>query len=224
MLLAVDVGNTQTALGLFRRRGARRPLPARDRPEPDGRRARRHALGAARPRRRRRRSASRRRCRRCSASGSASPSAGLQAPLLVVGPGTSDRDPDPLRRPARGRAGPDRRTPSPRSERYGAPVHRRRLRHVARTSTSSRPTGEYVGGVLAPGIEVSMDALFARAARLVKVDFAAPADRDREDDRRRRSSPGSSTASPARWTGSSAASAASSASTRRPSPPAASQT
>src|SRR5512132_3512043 len=34
--------------------------------------------------------------------------------------------------------------------------------------------GEYVGGVLAPGIEVSMDALFARAARLFKVDFAEP--------------------------------------------------
>src|SRR6185437_4404291 len=28
--------------------------------------------------------------------------------------------------------------------------------------------------VLAPGVEVSMDALFARAARLVKVDFAVP--------------------------------------------------
>ena len=36
------------------------------------------------------------------------------------------------------------------------------------------PEGEYVGGVLAPGIEVSMDALFARAARLVKVDYTAP--------------------------------------------------
>jgi type III pantothenate kinase len=36
------------------------------------------------------------------------------------------------------------------------------------------PAGEYVGGVLAPGIEVSMDALFARAARLFKVDFAEP--------------------------------------------------
>jgi type III pantothenate kinase len=31
-----------------------------------------------------------------------------------------------------------------------------------------------VGGVLAPGIEISMDALFARAARLVKVDYATP--------------------------------------------------
>jgi type III pantothenate kinase len=34
--------------------------------------------------------------------------------------------------------------------------------------------GEYVGGVLAPGIEISMDALFGRAARLVKVDFSEP--------------------------------------------------
>ena len=36
------------------------------------------------------------------------------------------------------------------------------------------PEGAYVGGVLAPGIEVSMDALFARAARLVKVDYVEP--------------------------------------------------
>ena len=41
-----------------------------------------------------------------------------------------------------------------------------------------------------------MEALFSSAARLVKVDFAAPADRDRQDDGRRRSSRGSSTASP----------------------------
>ena len=34
--------------------------------------------------------------------------------------------------------------------------------------------GEYIGGVLAPGIEISMDALFARAARLFKVDFVEP--------------------------------------------------
>jgi type III pantothenate kinase len=32
-----------------------------------------------------------------------------------------------------------------------------------------------VGGVLAPGIEISMEALFARAARLVKVDYVEPA-------------------------------------------------
>jgi type III pantothenate kinase len=34
--------------------------------------------------------------------------------------------------------------------------------------------GAYVGGVLAPGVEISMDALFQRAARLTKVDFVEP--------------------------------------------------
>src|SRR5439155_16139027 len=34
--------------------------------------------------------------------------------------------------------------------------------------------GEYVGGVLAPGVEISMDALFERAARLFRVEFTAP--------------------------------------------------
>jgi type III pantothenate kinase len=33
---------------------------------------------------------------------------------------------------------------------------------------------EYIGGVLAPGIEISMDALFQRAARLRKIDFVDP--------------------------------------------------
>ena len=34
--------------------------------------------------------------------------------------------------------------------------------------------GEFAGGVLAPGVQVSMDALFSRAARLPKVPFVAP--------------------------------------------------
>jgi type III pantothenate kinase len=34
--------------------------------------------------------------------------------------------------------------------------------------------GEYLGGAIAPGIETSLDALTARAARLVKVDLVAP--------------------------------------------------
>ena len=58
-------------------------------------------------------------------------------------------------------------------ERYGAPCI------VVDFGTSTNfdvvsPEGEYVGGVLAPGIEISMDALFARAARLFKVDFVEP--------------------------------------------------
>jgi type III pantothenate kinase len=34
--------------------------------------------------------------------------------------------------------------------------------------------GEFVGGVLAPGIEISIDALASRAARLVKVELTRP--------------------------------------------------
>jgi type III pantothenate kinase len=36
------------------------------------------------------------------------------------------------------------------------------------------PRGEYLGGVLAPGLQISADALFARAARLPRVEIVAP--------------------------------------------------
>src|SRR5438874_7758919 len=70
--------------------------------------------------------------------------------------------------------GPDRIANSIAArERYGAPCI------VVDFGTSTNfdvvsAAGEYVGGVLAPGIEISMDALFARAARLLKVDFEEP--------------------------------------------------
>ena len=70
--------------------------------------------------------------------------------------------------------GPDRIVNSIAArERYGAPCI------VVDFGTSTNfdvvsAAGEYVGGVLAPGVEISMDALFARAARLVKVDFSEP--------------------------------------------------
>jgi type III pantothenate kinase len=96
-----------------------------------------------------------------------------QAPLLVVGPGVktgiSIRYDDPRE------VGADRIVNAVAArERYGAPAI------VVDFGTSTNfdvvsPAGEYVGGVLAPGIEISMEALFARAARLVNVDFAAPA-------------------------------------------------
>jgi type III pantothenate kinase len=35
--------------------------------------------------------------------------------------------------------------------------------------------GEFVGGAIAPGVEISMDALYQRAARLVRVELAEPA-------------------------------------------------
>jgi type III pantothenate kinase len=96
----------------------------------------------------------------------------LEAPLLVVGPGTktgiSIRYDDPRE------VGPDRIVNAVAArERHGAPSI------VVDFGTSTNfdvvsAAGEYLGGVLAPGIEISMDALFARAARLVKVDFATP--------------------------------------------------
>ena len=95
------------------------------------------------------------------------------APLLVVGPGVKTGI--PIRYDDPRELGPDRIVNSiAAKERYGAPVI------VVDFGTSTNfdvvsPEGEYVGGVLAPGIEISMDALFARAARLVKVDYAPPA-------------------------------------------------
>jgi type III pantothenate kinase len=94
------------------------------------------------------------------------------ARLLVVGPGISTgiaiRYDDPRE------LGPDRIANSIAAlARYGAPCI------VVDFGTSTNfdvvsSDGEYVGGVLAPGVEISMDALFARAARLFRVDFTAP--------------------------------------------------
>ena len=92
--------------------------------------------------------------------------------LLVLGPGVSTgmliRYDDPRE------VGPDRIANAVAArERHGAPAV------VVDFGTSTNfdvvnAAGEFAGGVLAPGIEVSMDALFARAARLPKVPFAAP--------------------------------------------------
>jgi type III pantothenate kinase len=95
-----------------------------------------------------------------------------RARLLTVGPGVRTgiaiRYDDPRE------VGPDRIANSVAAkERYGAPCV------VVDFGTSTNfdvvsQQGEYVGGVLAPGVEISMEALFARAARLIKVDFAEP--------------------------------------------------
>ena len=92
--------------------------------------------------------------------------------LLVLGPGVSTGV--PIRYDDPREVGPDRIANAVAArERHGAPAI------VVDFGTSTNfdvvsAAGEYVGGVLAPGIEISMDALFARAARLVKVDFTAP--------------------------------------------------
>src|SRR3954451_9962272 len=95
-----------------------------------------------------------------------------KARLLVIAPGVKLGI--PIKHDAPHAIGPDRLVNAVAAkEKYGAPAI------VADFGTSTNfdgvlPDGQYVGGVLAPGIEVSMDALFARAARLVKVDFVEP--------------------------------------------------
>jgi type III pantothenate kinase len=96
----------------------------------------------------------------------------VKAPLLVIGPGIKTGI--PVQHDAPAEIGPDRIVNAVAAkERYGAPAI------VVDFGTSTNfdvvsPAGEYVGGVLAPGVEISMDALFDRAARLVKVDYVEP--------------------------------------------------
>jgi type III pantothenate kinase len=95
-----------------------------------------------------------------------------RAPLLVLGPGTRTgiaiRYDDPRD------VGPDRIANAVAAGAlHGTPCI------VVDFGTSTNfdavaENGDFVGGVLAPGIEISMDALFARAARLTKVDFSEP--------------------------------------------------
>jgi type III pantothenate kinase len=95
-----------------------------------------------------------------------------RAPILIVGPGTKTglaiRYDDPRE------VGADRIANAVGArERYGTPCI------VVDFGTSTNfdivsAAGEFVGGVLAPGVEISMEALFQRAARLLKVDFTEP--------------------------------------------------
>ena len=94
------------------------------------------------------------------------------AELLELGPGVKTGI--PIRYDDPREVGPDRIANSvAAAEGYGAPCI------VVDFGTSTNfdvvsAEREYVGGVLAPGIEISMDALFARAARLRKIDFVEP--------------------------------------------------
>src|SRR5213596_1896052 len=94
------------------------------------------------------------------------------AELLELGPGVKTGV--PIRYDDPREVGPDRIANAVAAvDRYGAPCI------VVDFGTSTNfdvvsPEGEYVGGVLAPGIEISMEALSAQAARLFRVDFSAP--------------------------------------------------
>jgi type III pantothenate kinase len=92
--------------------------------------------------------------------------------LVVLGPGMSTGV--PVRYDDPREVGPDRIANAVAArERHGTPCV------VVDFGTSTNfdvvnAAGEFAGGVLAPGIEISMDALFARAARLPRVPFVAP--------------------------------------------------
>jgi type III pantothenate kinase len=96
----------------------------------------------------------------------------LEAELLELGPGVKTGI--PVRYDDPREVGPDRIANAvAAADRYGTPCI------VVDFGTSTNfdvvsADAEYIGGVLAPGIEVSMDALFERAARLRKVDFVEP--------------------------------------------------
>jgi type III pantothenate kinase len=92
--------------------------------------------------------------------------------LLALGPGVATGV--PVRYDDPREVGPDRIANAVAArERHGTPSV------VVDFGTSTNfdvvsANGEFAGGVLAPGIEISMDALFQRAARLPKVPFVAP--------------------------------------------------
>jgi type III pantothenate kinase len=95
------------------------------------------------------------------------------AQLLELGPGIKTGI--PVRYDDPREVGPDRIANAVAgADRYGAPCI------VVDFGTSTNfdvvsGDAEYIGGVLAPGIEISMDALFEHAARLRKIDFVEPA-------------------------------------------------
>src|SRR2546430_13093188 len=94
------------------------------------------------------------------------------AELLVLGPGVPTGV--PIRYDDPREVGPDRIANAVAArKRHGAPAV------VVDFGTSTNfdvvnEAGEFAGGGLAPGVEISMDALFARAARLPTVPFVAP--------------------------------------------------
>ena len=171
MLLAVDVGNTQTVLGLFEGSDLRehwRLATDRERTgdelgvlitglldpdEVDG-----VSLSSSVP--------------QLVREYEAVADRWLHAPLLTLGPGV--RTGIPIRYDDPREVGPDRVVNAVAAlERYGAPCI------VVDFGTSTNfdvvsAEGEFAGGVLAPGIEVSMEALFSRAARLFTIEFVEP--------------------------------------------------
>ena len=171
MLLAIDVGNTQTALGLFEGAELRDHWRLATDRERTGDELGVLITGLLEPDD----------VDGISLSSSVPPlvhayevvaERWLHAPLLTLGPGVKTGI--PIRYDDPREVGPDRIVNAVAAlDRYGPPCI------VVDFGTSTNfdivsSAGEFAGGVLAPGIEVSMDALFARAARLFTIEFVEP--------------------------------------------------
>ena len=158
------------------RRRAGRRLALRDRARVDRGRARRRAAQparAARPRLRRPRRVDRLLDRAAAAAGVDRDGRALPRPRDAGGrPGRADRA-CRSGSTTRARSAPTgSSTPSPPSS------ARRAVRVVdfgtAITFDVVRAGGEYVGGIIAPGVEISMEALTSRAAAIPRIDLTPP--------------------------------------------------
>ena len=93
--------------------------------------------------------------------------------LTVLGPGHEVRHADPLREPARGRARTASPTPSARATSIPGPSI------VVDMGTATvfdviSANGEYLGGAIAPGVAISLEALYTHAAALRSVELVRP--------------------------------------------------
>ena len=176
MLLAIDAGNTQTVIGLYRGTELVRPWRLATNAQ---RSSDEHALlirqmldledadfddvtGMA------------------LSSGVPAVSAALRemagrylaVPPVVVEPGTRTGMPILYENPKE--VGPDRIANAVGAfDRYGGPVVVVDF-GTATTVDATSSAGEYLGGAILPGIEISLDALFARAAALFRVKLVEP--------------------------------------------------
>ena len=183
LLLAVDVGNTNVTLGLFEREqrkaldgcaadwrletraGAPPTSTSRCWRSSTGARA---SISAPSPRSPSRRW-SPRRSRRSSSSAAAPEDRAADRR-----PRHQDRRADPLREPARGGRRPDRQRGG-RLRALAAGARSSSTSAPPPPSTWSRARGEYAGGVIAPGLTVSADALYQATAKLPRVEIVRPA-------------------------------------------------
>ena len=203
MLLTVDVGNTNTVLGLFDGDHLYESYRIKTDPRvtadelalmfrgllvgPPGARRRRRLLDRA--------GGARRAARRCSTATS------RDVPDVVVGPGVKTGVPLLYRQPARGRPRPHRQHPR-RAHALRRAGDRRRLRHVDELRRRVARKGEFLGGALAPGIEISRRRARRRGPPSCSRSSSSSRGRSSARTPSRRCSRACSTASPARSTAS----------------------